>query len=56
MNLTAFYQQIDPWLILFYRISGYALLDYFIGREVNMAVQRALISSPCDSLAFLAGC
>jgi hypothetical protein len=50
MNLTPFYQQIDPWLIFFYRISGQALVDYFIGTMV-LAFVCVIIGELSVSLA-----
>jgi hypothetical protein len=52
MNATfsAFYQHIDPGLIFFYRFTGNALLDYFIGTAC-LAFICVLVGELCVSLA-----
>jgi hypothetical protein len=51
--MPLFYRLIDPYLIWFYRITGYALVDFFIGTLV-LAFIALIIGEYSISLIFLA--
>jgi hypothetical protein len=53
MHMDAFYLTIDPYLIRFYRITGHAFVDFFIGTFV-LAFLTLMIGEVTLSLVFLA--
>ena len=53
MQMPLFYQFLDPYLIWFYRITGSALTDFFIGTFV-LALITLIIGEFTISLTFLA--
>lgn len=53
VNMNAFFMAIDPYLIWFYRISGYALVDFFVGTFVLASI-ALIMGEVTISLAFLA--
>lgn len=53
MQMPSFFRLIDPFLIWFYRITGHALLDFFIGTFV-LALITLIIGEFSISAIFLA--
>ena len=50
--MNPFFLAIDPYLIWFYRLTGYSFVDFFLGTFV-LAVITLLIGEFCISLVFL---
>jgi hypothetical protein len=53
MEMPLFFRLLDPYLIWFYRITGYALVDFVTGTLV-LALLAVIIGELSISLAFLA--